>query len=145
MAVSEFLYPILSAGAALMASSAAGEFAKSAGKEAFEKLKALLVDKHEVKNLDLLERVAETPALADAIRDGLDKSSAGTDPEVKALAQAVLAALEAMPPDPAIPALDAKTIRAAGDQVFEDIEGIRADEIVSGGAQTFKGLTSPKK
>lgn len=144
MAVSEFLYPILSAGAALMASSAAGEFAKGAGKAAFEKLKSLLGGKHEVKNLDLLDRVEETPTLSKVICESLDNSSAGKDPEVKALAEEVLAVIEAMPPSIAVPALDVLSIRAAGHQLFEDVEGIRAEEIISGADQIFKGITSPK-
>lgn len=145
MTVSEYLYPILSAAAVLMAKSAAGEFAKSAGKEAFEKLKSLLSGKHEVKNLDLLDRVAETPALESAIRASLDESRAASDPEVKSLAEAVLAAIDATQARAAVPAIDVGSIRSKGDQLFEQVEGLRADSIVSEeGALSFKDISAPK-
>jgi hypothetical protein len=40
--------------------------------------------------------------------------------------------------------IDAEVIRARGNQLFEDIEGIRAKRIESGGDQTFRNIKSPK-
>jgi len=144
MSLSAFLYPILIEAAALVGKSAVGEFAKGAGKTAFEALKARLTEKHDVKSVALLEQAAERPEYAEIIKADLDKPALATDPDLRALGDQVLDAIAALPASEQ-PAIDVGAIRALGNQVFEDVDGIRADVIEAGGDQTFKGIRSPGK
>jgi hypothetical protein len=57
-----------------MATGLAGEFAKSTGKAAFEKLKDVLRRDHGVDSIDLIDQVAEKPAYGDAIKSDLARS-----------------------------------------------------------------------
>ena len=145
MSVSAFLFPILAADAELMATGLAGEFAKSTGKAAFEKLKNVLRKDHGVDSIDLIDQVAEKPAYGDAIKSDLDQIDLTNASELHELANTLLNAIEALPCDtrPAV-AIDVDEIRAAGDQVFRNVEGIRANKIISDGAQTFEGITRGK-
>ena len=145
MSVSAFLFPILATGAELMATGLAGEFAKSTGKAAFEKLKDVLGKDHGVDSIDLIDQVAEKPAYGDAIKSDLDQIDLTHAPEIQELANTLLTAIEALSRDtrPSM-AIDVDEIRAAGDQVFRNVEGIRANKIFSDGTQTFEGITRGK-
>ena len=144
MALSAFLYPILVEGASLLAKSAAGEFAKGAGKAAFEALKKRLTEDHGVSSVALLEQAEAKPEYAALIQSDLDAPSLAADGQLQVLGNQVLDAIAALPAA-AQPAIDVGTIRALGNQVFEDVEGLRADVIEAGGDQTFKGIKSPGK
>ena len=61
MDIATMLYSLLSAGAGLMASAAASEFAKGAGKAALDALKDRLTGAHQVKSLPLLEDARPNP------------------------------------------------------------------------------------
>ncbi len=140
------LTSLLIEGSKLLATSAAGEFAKGAGKTAFEALKGLLTGKHEAQSLGLLDQAGGNDAFRAAIESELAKAGIAADPEVLKLAQTVQAAIAALPPaELAAAAIDAETIRARGNQWFEDVEGIRAGLIESGGDQVFKGIKAPGK
>ena len=145
MSVSAFLFPILAAGAELMATGLAGEFAKSTGKAAFEKLKDVLRRDHGVDSIDLIDQVAEKPAYGDVIKSDLDQIDLTHAAELHELADTLLTAIEALPRDtrPNV-AIDVDEIRAAGDQVFRNVEGIHANKIISEGDQTFEGITRGK-
>ena len=145
MSVSAFLFLILAAGAELMATGLAGEFAKSTGKAAFEKLKDVLRRDHGVDSIDLIDQVAEEPANVDAIKSDLDQIDLTHAADFHTLANTLLTAIEPLPRDtrPAV-AIDVDEIRAAGDQVFRNVEGIHANKIISDGTQTFEGITRGK-
>ncbi len=142
MSVSAFLFPILAAGAELMATGLAGEFAKSTGKAAFEKLKDVLRRDHGVDSIDLIDQVAEEPANVDAIKSDLDQIDLTHAADLHTLANTLLTAIE-RDTRPAV-AIDVDEIRAAGDQVFRNVEGIHANKIISDGTQTFEGITRGK-
>ena len=145
MSVSAFLFPILAAGAELMATGLAGEFAKSTGKAAFEKLKDLLRKDHGVDSIDLIDQVVEKPAYGDAIKSDLDQIDLTNAAEIRELANTLLNAIEALQRDTRPnAAIDVDEIRAAGDQVFRNVEGIRANKIISDGTQTFEGIMRGK-
>jgi hypothetical protein len=144
MAFSALLTSLLVEGATLLATSAAGEFAKGAGKAAWEGLKARLAATHGAKSLALVEQAPATPAFKDAIAADLSRPEVAQDPEVHRLATALQAAIAALPKaELAAAAIDADTIRARGDQLFRDVQGIRARLIESDGNQTFEGIRSP--
>lgn len=139
--ISTFLFPILSAGAELMVGAAAGAFAKSAGADAFKALKKRLREDHDVASIDLLEQAGEKPAYAEAIKADLDAANLEADPEVKRLAETILAVIEALPDSKHPVALEADEIRARGNQIFRGVEGIRAEKIMSDtGDQTFENI-----
>lgn len=144
MAISAFLYPILVEGAALVANSAVGEFAKGAGKAAFVALKNRLTEKHNVQSVSLLEQAKDKPEYAAVIQADLDTPALASDPELQVLGNKVLDAIAALPAT-AQPAIDVGAIRALGNQSFKNIEGIKADVIEARGDQTFEGIKSPGK
>ena len=143
MSASAFLYPILAAAAEMAGGSALKEFAKGAGKSAYDALCARLKSQHGAAAIDLLPQAQGNEAYAAVIRADLDKDSVAQDPEVKALAEALLAAMQEMPQFPAA-ALDVGEIKAAGNQTFRNIEVMRADRIEAGGDQVFDGITRGK-
>lgn len=144
MALSAFLYPILVEGAALVANSAVGEFAKGAGKTAFEALKNRLSEKHNVQSVSLLELAKDKPEYAAVIQADLDAPALEGDPELQMLGNQVLDAIASLPAN-AQPAIDVGAIRALGNQSFKNIDGIKADVIEAAGDQTFEGIRSPGK
>jgi hypothetical protein len=144
MGLGVLLYSLLSAGAELAASSAVGEFAKGAGKAAFDALKARLTGEHKVKSLGLLEDAGTNPAYKAAIESDLARPDIAEDPQVVELAQTLRAAIEALPAETtARYAIDIETIRAGGHLLFEASEGIRAKLATSKGDMTFKGIKAP--
>jgi hypothetical protein len=136
------LYTLLATGASLLATSAAGEFAKGAGKSAWEALKARLTAEHAVAGLDALDK----PAFAAPIRAELAAPAVAADPEVRTLAQALEAALAALPRAEAAPyAVAIRETRAGRDLLFENVAGVTVDLATSEGDMTFRGVTSPGK
>ncbi len=144
MALSAFLYPILIEGAALVANSAVGEFAKGAGKTAFEALKKRLIEKHNIQSVALLEQAQDKPEYTTVILADLDAPGLASDPELQVLGNQLLDAIAALPTN-VQPAIDVGAIRALGNQSFKNIDGIRADVIEAGRDQTFEGIKSPGK
>lgn len=137
----ELLFSLLVSGAKLAASSAVGEFAKGAGKNAFEAVKARLEGEHNVKSLPLLEDVAENPAFEHAVKAELAKPEIAQDAELLELAERLREALEALPAETqARYAVNIETIRSGGNLLFEAVEGIKAKTATSKGDMTFKDV-----
>ncbi len=142
MDIAATLLPLLTAGAALAAQGAVGEFAKSGGKAAFEALKARLAGEHKVAGLAALDR----PGFVAAVRSELAAPDIAEDPEIAKLAAALRAAIEALPPATlAACAVDIETIRSDADLLIEGNEGVRARLAESKGPMTIKGNTAPGK
>jgi len=138
------LYTLLTTGASLLATSAAGEFAKGAGKAAFEALKARLVDGHGAKSVALVADAGANPAYAEIIKADLGKPEIAGDAEVRTLARQLEAAIEALPAAEAAPyAVAIREIRAGRDLLFEDVEGVKADLATSQGDMTFRKVKAP--
>ena len=126
MVLGTLLYTLLTTGASLLATSAAGEFAKGAGKAAFEALKARLVDGHGAKSVALVADAGANPAYAEIIKADLGKPEIAGDAEVRTLARQLEAAIEALPAAEAAPyAVAIREIRAGRDLLFEDVEGVK--------------------
>jgi hypothetical protein len=138
------LYTLLTTGASLLATSAAGEFAKGAGKTAFDALKARLIDAHGAKSVALVDDAAANPAYAEIIKAELSKPDIAGDADLRALARQLEAAIEALPAAEAAPyAVEIREIRAGRDLLFEDVEGVRADIATSQGDMTFRRVQAP--
>jgi hypothetical protein len=145
MDIAATLFALLSAGAALAAQSAVGEFAKSGGKAAFDALKARLTGAHNVESLDLLERARSKPGYAAEIKAELANPGIAADPEVASLAADLRAAIEALPKATLTAyAVDIETIRAGGALLFRNVEGVKAKSAESVGDMTFRGIKAPK-
>lgn len=140
----ELLFSLLVTGAQLAASSAVGEFAKGAGKTAFDAIKQRLVSKHHVKSLPLLETAAENPAFEQALKSELAKPEIAQDPELLKIAQMLSKAIDALPAETLTQyAVNIETIRAGGKLVFDNVEGVNATTATSQGDMTFKNVRSP--
>jgi hypothetical protein len=70
MVISAMLLGLLTTGAGLAATAAAGELGKTAVKDAYEALKSWLATKHGAGSVALADQAAEKPAYADAIQAG---------------------------------------------------------------------------
>lgn len=136
---------LLTTGAALAATAAAGELGKTAVKDAYEALKARLAGDHDVGSVALADQAAEKPAYAEAIRADLARPGIAADPEVARLAEALRAAIAAIPPsEEARYAVDVRRgIEAARDINLRDIEGVRADSITAGQDLTIESVKAP--
>lgn len=140
----ELLFSLLVTGAKLAASSAVVEFAKGAGKSAFEAVKARLNENHNVKSLPLLEDATENPAYEAAVKADLAKPEIAQDAELLELAEQLREAIEALPADTQTRyAVNIETIRSGGDLLFEAVEGIKAKTATSEGDMTFKDIKAP--
>ena len=130
----------------MMASSAAGAFAKSAGSAAFDALKKRLTENHKINSISLLDEAADEPSYQAAIKRGLDRADLAADSELKQLAETILSAIDAIPEDARpIAAIDANMIRAKGNQLFRNVQGIRAGTIEADGDQIFEDITAGKR
>ncbi len=144
MALAELLYSVLVSGAGLVASGAVSEFAKGAGKTAFEALKSRLTAQHDVKSLPLLEDVAGDPAFAAAIKAELAKPEITGDTELLQLAETLREAIVALPTETqARYAVNIDEIRSGGVLLFEAVEGVKAKSATSAGDMTFKHVKAP--
>jgi hypothetical protein len=140
------LYSLLTTGAALLATNAAGEFAKGAGKSAWEALKARLAGAHKVDGLDMLDKAREKPAFGEAIKAELAAPAVAADPEVISLARRLEAAFAALPPTESAPyAVAIREIHAGRDLLFENVAGVQSDLATSEGDMTFRNVTMPGK
>ncbi len=140
----DLLFSLLLSGAKLAASGATTEFAKSAGKMAFEAVKARLERDHSVKSLPLLEDAETNPAFEAAIKAELAKPAIGADTELLATAQTLKSAIEALSTETLFRyAIDIKVIRSGGSLLFESVEGVRADSATSHGDMIFKSVKAP--
>ncbi len=138
------LYNLLTTGASLLATGAAGEFAKGAGKAAFEALQARLVGEHQATSVARVADAAGDPACADAIRADLARPGIAEDAELRRLARTLEAAIAALPAAETAPyAVEIREIKAGKNLLFEDVEGVRADTATAEGDMTFKGVNAP--
>ena len=144
MPVAQLLFSLLATGAALVASSAVSEFAKGAGKAAFEALKKRLASKHDVKSLPLLEEAAKNPAFAEAVKVELEKPEVTNDAEVLRLAGILREAISVLPPKAqARYAVDIEEIRSGATLLFDAVEGVKAKSAIAEGDMTVKTVTAP--
>ena len=144
MDISAVLYSLLVTGAGLVASKAASEFAKGAGKAAFEALKGRLIGTHGAASLALVDQATGNATYEAAIRSDLDRSDIAKDPEVRRLADELRTAIEALPEAAKGPyAVDIGVIKSGRDLLFDDVEGVRSDRATSQGNMTFKNVKAP--
>lgn len=139
----DILYPILASAAGAISSGAATEFAKLAGKEAFDALKSRLIKEHNVQSLSLLDNAPEKPDYAALIQTELKAVELERDPELSKLVETLQEILQSTLPT--YHALEADKILSRGDQTYEQVEGIKAGEIRSeDGSLTFKDISLGK-
>ena len=144
MPLAELLFSVLTAGAQLLASGAVSEFAKGAGKAAFEALKDRLTGQHAMRSVSLLEDAATNPAFAAAIKTELESPAVANDGELLRLAEALRAAIAALPQETqARYAVDIEQVQSGGSLLFEAIEGVKAKTATSVGDMTFKNVSAP--
>lgn len=144
MPLAELLYSVQVTGAGLVGAGAVSEFAKGAGKTAFEALKSRLSAQHEVKSLPLLDEAANNPAFAAAVKAELAKPEITGDAELLQLAQTLREAIAALPAETqARYAVNIDEIRSGGALLFEAVEGVKAKSATSTGDMTFKNVTAP--
>jgi hypothetical protein len=144
MPLAELLFSVLASGATLAASGAVSEFAKSAGKTAFDALKNRLTADHGVKSLPLLEDAAKNPAFEGAIKAELDKPEIAGDQEVLQLAETLRAAIAALPAETqARYAVNIDEIRSGGALLFDAVQGVKAKTATSATDMTFKNVSAP--
>jgi hypothetical protein len=134
------LYGLLSAGAALAATEGAKTLGKEAVTAAFDAIKARLTGAHAVKGLDLVGN----PDFAEGLTKALAKPGIAADPDVAALAEALRAAIAALPAG-ADYAVDVRgAIEAARNVTARDIEGLRAAGITAkDGDVTLERIKAP--
>ena len=144
MSLSQLLFSLLTAGANLATSSAVTEFAKGAGKTAFEALKKRLAERHNVTTLPQLEEAAKTPASDSAIRAELEAPEIANDSELLRLAETLRAGVAALPSETqARFAVDIEEIRSGQALLFEAVGGVRAKTATAEGDMTFRNVTAP--
>lgn len=140
----ELLFSLLVSGAKLAASSAVGEFAKGAGKSAFESIKTRLIDEHHVKSLPLLGEADQNPAFEGAVKAELAKPEIAQDAKLLELVERLQGAIEALPAETqARYAVNIVTIRSSGHLLFEGVEGVKAKTATSQGNLTFRDVKAP--
>lgn len=144
MALAQLLFSILVTGAGLVASGAVSEFAKGAGKTAFEALKSRLTEQHDVKSLPLLVEAQTNPAFGMAVKAELERPQIAADEELLRLAETLREAIAALPAETqARYAVNIDEIRSGGALLFEAVEGITAKTATSQGDMTFKSIKAP--
>jgi hypothetical protein len=144
MALVELLFSVLASGATLTASGAVGEFAKTAGKTAFDALKTRLTERHKVRSLPLLEDAKQNPAFKAAIEAELSKPEIAQDAKLLELAEALRQEIAALPQEvTARYAVNIETIRSGGNLLFEAVEGIKATMVSSEGDMTLRDIKAP--
>lgn len=144
MGLVEVLYSVIVSGAGLAASGAVSEFAKGAGKAAFESLKERLVERHQVKSLPLLEDARQNPAFEAAVKAELAMPEIAEDAELLELAEQLREAIKALPAETQVRyAVDIETIRSGGNLLFDAIEGVKAKTASSKGDITFRNIKAP--
>ncbi len=138
------LYALLATGAGLAATEAAKTLGKTAVGDAYAALKTRLAGAG-AKSVALIEPDPD-PDTADLIRKQLAAPAIAADAEVRALAQTLEAAIEALPEAAKSPyAVRIREIRAGRNLLFENVAGVEADLATSEGDMTFRDVTSPGK
>lgn len=128
----------------MVASGAVSEFAKGAGKTAFEALKNRLQADHDVKSLPLLEDAAQNPAFETAIKTELEKPEIGSDLEVLQLVETLRDLIADLPAETQDRyAVDIGEIRSGGTLLFDAVQGVKAKSATSATDMTFKNVTAP--
>lgn len=144
MPFSDYLLKLLLSGSALLASGAATEFAKGAGKSAFEAVKARLAGEHKLKSMALLEDARDNPASATAIENDLKQPAVAEDVELRALAETLRAAIDKLPAETKLAyAVDIAKISSDAALRFKNVEGVKAESAKSKGDMTFEGIKAP--
>jgi hypothetical protein len=144
MPLTQLLFSVLASGATLVASDAVSEFAKGAGKTAFDALKNRLTADHGVKSLSRLEDAAKNPAFESAIKAELEKPQIAGDPEVLRLAETLRELIAALPAETqARYAVDIEVIHSGGALLFDAVEGVKAKSATSATDMTFRNVTAP--
>ena len=95
MPIAQTLTPLLLGAAKLLASSAAGEFAKGAGKTAYEAIKTRLTGEHSIASATLLDHAPQKPDYESLITT--DLSNAALDRNEALLARELNNAIRALP------------------------------------------------
>lgn len=146
MPLAQLLFSVLVTGAELVASGTVSEFAKGAGKAAFEALMNRLATQHEMKSLPLLAEAARNPAFEPAIKAELEKPEIAGDAELLRLAETLREAIAALPAETqARYAVDIEEIRSGGALLFEAVEGVKAKTATSRSDMTFRNVEAPPK
>ena len=144
MDIATVLYSLLVTGAGLVASKAAGEFAKGAGKAAFDALKARLINSHGAASLALIDQAKGNATYEAAIKSDLDRLDVAKDPEVRRLADELRAAIEALPKATKAPyAVDVRVIESGRSLLFDNVEGVVSDRVTSKEDMTFSNVKAP--
>lgn len=145
MEIAVILWNVLSAGAALAASGAVSEFAKSGGKAALEALKERLTGKG-AASVALIGQAKENPAYADVIRADLGKPDITGDPDILEAARTLEKAIAALPRETLVAyGIDVETMRAGGNILVERADGLRAKLLEAKGDITLTDITAPGK
>lgn len=146
MGFSAFVVDLLVAGGTLIAKGVFGEVGKGAGKDAYERLKARLQRENDVKTLDLVDRVEETPALKGTIEQDIAASTAGSDPETLQLVEELRAAIATLPQKiQAAYAINGGEFTAGKDIIARQVEGLKGVTMKAGGSIELSGAKSPGK
>jgi hypothetical protein len=129
------------------ATAAASETASQAIKDAYQGLKAILVDTYKLASASLLEKKPSNTAYQVAVQEELKEHPAvAEDPAVLAKAKAVQETLSQASPDQlAAWGVDIGKLEAAGDVIAERISGtaggFRADDLKAGGSVRLSDIT----
>lgn len=143
MDIAALLYGLLMTGAGLVASGAVSEFAKGAGKTAFEGLKARLLARG-AASVALIDQANDNAAYEAAIKSDLARPDITDDTEIRQLAENLRAAIRSLPADAkARYAVDIGVIETSGALIFENVEGVTSDRATSQGDMTFKNVKAP--
>ncbi|MGY3591190.1 hypothetical protein ACVIGB_009228 [Bradyrhizobium sp. USDA 4341] len=144
MDIATVLFSLLVTGAGLVASTAAGEFAKGAGKSAFDALKARLINSHGAASLALIDHAKDNQAYEAVIKKDLEREGVVNDPEVRRLADKLRAAIEALPEATKAPyAVNVRVIESGRSLLFDNVEGVTGDRFTSAEDMTFKNVKAP--
>lgn len=142
----ELLFSLLVAGAKIAASGTVGEFSKSAGKTAFESIKARLSKVHNAKSMTLLEDASDNLAYAAAVKADLELPSISQDSELLEMAETLRQALATLPPSiQAQYAIEGSSFESGKKILVEAVQGIRDSSFKSDGTIEVRDVVSPKK
>lgn len=143
MDLATLLYSLLMTGAGLVASGTVSEFAKGAGKTAFDALKAHLLARG-AASVTLIDQAEGNAAYEAVVKSDLARPNIVDDAEVRRLAEQLRAAIDALPADAkARYAVDIGVIETSGALLFENVEGVTSDRATSEGDMTFKNVKAP--
>jgi hypothetical protein len=144
MPMVDLLYSLLVTGAGLAATGAVSEFAKGAGKAAFEALKTRLSGTHGAASVALVAQAKGNKAYEEAIKSDLARPEISEDVEVRRLADELRRAIDALPSVVKAPyAVDIGVIESGKSLLFDNVEGVHSDKVTSKEEMTFKNVKAP--